>query len=78
MLCISIRPVWLMVIHCIELQSLKSVILDEYLPELSSPRWLANFKFNNIVHAKSLTLTDHGLAMGILLPLLQCAPGTKR
>ena len=36
-------------------------------------------KYNNTVHAaKSLTVTDHGLAMRVLLPSLQCAPETKK
>ena len=32
---------------------------------------------DNTVHAKSLTVTDHGLAMRVLLPSLQCAPEMK-
>ena len=45
---------------------------------MSSARWLTNLKSNNTVHAKSLTDTDHGLAMRVLLPSLQCAPEMKR
>ena len=46
--------------------------------ELSSARWLTNSKYNNTVHAKSLTVTDHGLAMRVLLPSLQWASEMKR
>ena len=45
--------------------------------ESDSPRWLTNSKYNNIVDTKNLTLTNHGLAMRIILPL-QCAPEMKR
>ena len=31
-----------------------------------------------IMHVKTLILTDHGLAMRVLLPSLQCALETKR
>ena len=41
-------------------------------------RWLTNLKYINIVHVKSLTLTGHGLAMGVLFPSLQCALEMKR
>ena len=37
---------------------------------------LTNSKYNNIVHAKRLTLSDHGLFEDFL-PLSQCAPETK-
>ena len=56
----------------------KSIILVKFLLELSSARWLTNSQYNNTVHAKSLTVTDHGLAMRVLLPSLQCAPEMKR
>ena len=48
------------------------------LIELSSARRLTNSKYNNTVHAKSSTVTDHGLAIRILLPSLQRARKTKR
>ena len=48
------------------------------LIELSSARQFTNSEYNNTVHAKSSTVTDHGLAIRILLPSLQCAPKTKR
>ena len=37
-----------------------------------------NFKYNNTVRSKSLTVTDHGLAMRVLVPSLQRAPEMKR
>ena len=39
---------------------------------------LTNSKYNNIVDAKSLTLTNRGLAIRIILTSLQCTPETKR
>ena len=45
---------------------------------MGSPRWLTNSKYSNIVHAKSLTLTGHGLALRVLLPSLQRALEAKR
>ena len=56
----------------------KSIVLVKFQLELSSARWLTNSKYNNTVHAKSLTVTDHSLAMRALLASLQCAPKTKR
>lgn len=47
------------------------------IPQSGTPRWLSNSKYNNIVQAKSLTLTSHGLAMRVLLPSLQLAPEMK-
>ena len=41
-------------------------------------KYKTHSKSNNTVHAKSLTVTDHGLVMRVLLPSLQCAPETKR
>ena len=35
-------------------------------------------KCDNTVHAKSLTVTDYGVAMRVLLPSLQCALEMKR
>ena len=51
---------------------------DEILVRIESSRWLTNSKYNNTVHAKNLTATDHGLAMRILLPSLQCALETRK
>ena len=45
---------------------------------MGSARWLTNSKYSNIVHAKSLTLTGHGLAVRVLLPSLQRALEAKR
>ena len=72
----AIWPILLLVIHCIVDEVYKIDRFGEI--ELSSARWLTNSKYNNIVHAKSLTVTDHGLAMRVSLPSLQCAPETKR
>ena len=54
------------------------MIMVKFQLELSSARWLTNSKYNNTVHAKSLTVTDHGLAMRVLLPSLQWASEMKR
>ena len=64
-------------IHILEDKRQKSLVLVEYLLELSSPRWLASSEFNDIPGGGSLTITSHGLAMRILLLSLHCAPGMK-
>ena len=74
----AIWPILLLVIHYIMDEVSEIDHTGEILVELSSARWLTNSKYNNTVHAKSLTVTDHGLAMRVLLPSLQCASETKR
>ena len=75
---IAIWPILLLVIHFIVDEVFEIDRFGEILIKLSSARRLTNSKYNNTVHAKSLTVTDHGLVMRVLLPLLQCAPETKR
>ena len=74
---IAIWSILLFVIHYIMDEVSEIVRFREILSELSSARWLTNSKSNNTKHAKSLTVTDHGLAMRVLWPSLQCAPEKK-
>lgn len=67
-----------MLVHCIADKQSIIIHCGDFLLESSLPRWLTNFKYNNIVPAESLTITDHGLGMRILFRSLQCAPETER
>ena len=49
-------------IHCIVNEESEIDHFGEIVIELGLPRWLTNSKYNNIVHAKGLSLMDHGLA----------------
>ena len=50
------------------------MLSGKLLLKLSSPRWLTDSMFNNIVCGRSLPSTIHVLAMRILLPSLLYAP----
>ena len=65
-------------IHCIVDEVSKIDHLGEILVRIEFSQVVNQLQIINTVHAKSSTVTDHGLAMRVLLPSLQCAPETKR
>ena len=65
-------------IYCIVDEVSKIDRFGEILIKIAFSQVVNQLKSNKTVHAKSLTVTNHGLAMRVLLPSLQCAPETKR
>ena len=51
--------IWLICLIAVRIRSQKSMILVQFLVELSSPSWHTISKFNNIVCGKSSTVTYH-------------------
>ena len=78
-MCVAIFyiDVWLICIIVVRIRNQKSMILVQFLVELSSPRWQTISILNNIVCGKSSTATYHVRACKVLLSSLLCTPDAK-